>query len=137
MNWLKTYHDDHDSVLVLLAKLEGNIKDLQSGQDTPNIFTEFVEFGDVIKDVWIPHFKREETGVYQTIANSGPEGEKFIDFMLREHQALYKLFDQYFAAVESRDKGKLIEISNTLEKVLRHHVHQEEERVPQFLESIK
>lgn len=134
MNWLKNYHEDHMAVLLLLAKFEGNIMSLRAGQATPNTFTEFTEFGDVIKGVVIPHFKSEETGIYKNISESGPDGKEFIDNMLQEHIALYKLFDQYLAAVEALDNDKLIEISDTLEKVLRHHIHQEEEEIPKIME---
>lgn len=63
MDWLKVYHDDHKAVLVLLAKFEGNILDLRAGLATPNTFVEFKEFGDVIRNVILPHFKSEESKV--------------------------------------------------------------------------
>lgn len=132
MNWLKNYHEDHLSVLVLLAKLEGIVMSLKAGQDTPHIFIEFHEFGDVIKNVIIPHFKNEEVGIYKTISESGPEGQKFIDKMLNEHYALYELFNEYFAAVEAKNKEELIMISEKMEKILQHHIIQEEEEVPKI-----
>lgn len=134
MNWLKNYHEDHKSVLLLLAKFEGNIMSFRAGQDTPHTFVEFREFGDVIKNVLIPHFKSEEAGLYQTISESGPSGKAFIDRMLHEHDALYILFDQYLTAVEATDKDKLVEISDKLEKVLRHHILQEEDEIPKIME---
>lgn len=133
MNWLKTYHEDHKSVLLLLAKFEGNIMSLKAGQDTPNTYTEFTEFGDVIKNVIIPHFKNEETDIYKTISESGPAGKNFTDRMLNEHDALYELFDHYLAAVEAKDKDKLIEISERLEKILHHHILQEEDELPKIM----
>ena len=134
MNWLKGYHDDHKSVLLLLAKFEGNILSLKAGQATPHIFTEFEEFGDVIKNVIIPHFKSEETGIYLTVSESGPTGKSFIDKMLNEHNALYELFDNYLSAVEAEDNEKLIEISNRLEHVLRRHIIKEEDEIPKIME---
>lgn len=133
MNWLKTYHEDHLSVLVLLAKLEGNIMSLRAGQDTPHLFIEFNEFGDVIKNVIIPHFKNEETKIYKTISESGADGKKFIDVMLQEHNALYELFDRYFAAVETKNNDEIIETSEIIEKVLRHHIIKEEDEIPKFI----
>ncbi|MHB9095028.1 MAG: hemerythrin domain-containing protein [Eubacteriales bacterium] len=133
MDWLKTYHEDHKAVLVLLAKFEGNILDLKAGLTTPNIFSEFEEFGDVITNVVIPHFKKEETGVYKQIAELNPEGKEFIQKMLEEHRALFSLFNLYVHAVETKDTEKLIEIGNRLEQVLRHHIVQEEDEVPKFI----
>lgn len=135
MNWLKNYHEDHKSVLLLLAKFEGNIMSLKAGQETPHTFVEFHEFGDVIKNVIIPHFKDEETGIYKTISESSPAGKSFIEKMLNEHNALYELFDHYLAAVDTKGNDKLIEISERLEKILHHHILQEEDEIPKILEN--
>lgn len=135
MDWLKNYHEDHKSVLLLLAKFEGNIMSLRAGQETPHTFVEFREFGDVIKNVIIPHFNNEEIGIYKAISESGPAGKSFIDKMLNEHNALYELFDDYLAAVETKDKDKLIAISERLEKILQHHILQEEDEIPKIMEN--
>lgn len=83
MDWMKTYHEDHKSVLVLLAKFTGNILDLKAGLSTPYTFVEFKEFADVINNVIIPHFKKEETTIYAEIRKKSPAGSDFIDEMLR------------------------------------------------------
>ena len=133
MDWLKTFHDDHKDVLILLAKLEGNVMDLKAGLDTPNTFVEFREFGDIIKNVLLPHFKQEETGIYKKVGEYGSDERTFIDNMLQEHEALYSLFAQYLKAVDDLDKGKLIEIGATLGSVLTHHITKEEDTLPHMV----
>ncbi len=133
MNWLKVYQDDHKAVLLLLAKLEGNIMDLKAGYPSPNPYLEFEEFAHVIKDVIIPHFKNEEVTVYKDVSEAGPEEQSFIKNMLMEHKALYSVFDQFFNAVEERDNQKIIEISGTLIQVLRHHIIKEEDELPKLM----
>lgn len=133
MNWLKNYHDDHKAVLLLLAKLEGNIMDLKAGYPSPNPYLEFEEFAEVIENVIIPHFKHEEVTVYKDLSAVGPEEQIFIKNMLQEHEALYNVFDKYFRAVEERNNQKLIEISGTLIHVLRHHILKEEDDLPKLM----
>ncbi|PKM82692.1 MAG: hypothetical protein CVU89_04110 [Firmicutes bacterium HGW-Firmicutes-14] len=134
MDWMKNYHEDHKAVLILLAKLEGNILDLKAGLATPNTFVEFQEFGDVIRNVIIPHFKNEEEDIYVRVSDTGIKGREFIDKMLQEHEALYALFDNYLEAVKKKDTGSLVEVSGTLDQVLRHHIIKEEDDLPEFLE---
>jgi len=133
MDWMKTYHEDHKSVLVLLAKFTGNILDLKAGLSTPYTFVEFKEFADVINNVIIPHFKKEETTIYAEIRKKSPAGSDFIDEMLREHEELYTLFDAYAHAVEIQDTEKIIAISSRLDHVLRHHIMKEEDQLGSFL----
>lgn len=133
MNWLQVYQDDHKGVLLLLAKLEGNIMDLKTGYPSPNPYLEFEEFAQVIKNVIIPHFKNEEVTVYKEVTTVGPEEQVFIKNMLMEHEALYSVFDQYFKAIEERDNQKIIEISGTLIHVLRHHILKEEDELPKLM----
>lgn len=132
MEWLQAYHDDHKGVLLLLAKLEGNVMDLKAGYPSPNPYLEFEEFEQVIKNVIIPHFKHEEVTVYNEVSRYGPEEQAFIEKMLMEHDALYSVFEQYFTAVEKRDDKKIIEISGTLIHVLRHHILKEEDELPKL-----
>lgn len=133
MDWLQVYHDDHKGVLLLLAKLEGNIMDLKAGYPSPNPYLEFEEFAQVIKNVIIPHFKNEEITVYNETSEVGPEEQAFIKKMLMEHEALYSVFDKYFEAVEERDNQKIIELSGTLIHVLRHHISKEEDELPNLV----
>lgn len=133
MDWLKGYHEDHKSVLLLLAKLEGNVMDLKAGFPAPDPYMEFEEFADVIRNVIIPHFKNEESTVYQQVAESSPEGQAFINRMLKEHNALYLLFEKYFRAVSLRDNSLIIELSGKLDTVLRHHILAEEDELPKLL----
>ncbi|HWI54058.1 MAG TPA: hemerythrin domain-containing protein [Desulfobacteria bacterium] len=129
---MKVYHDDHKEVLLLLAKLEGNVMDLKAGYPSPNPYLEFEEFAQVIENVIIPHFKNEEVTVYKDVSGHGPEEQEFIKKMLMEHDALYTVFDQYFRAVKERDNQKMIEISGTLIHVLRHHILREEDDLPKL-----
>lgn len=133
MDWLKAYHDDHKAVLLLLAKLEGNVMDLKAGYPSPNPYLEFEEFADVIKNVITPHFKNEEVTVYKDVAGTSEEGQAFIEKMLQEHKALYSLFEQYINAIEERDDNKIVEVSGTLIHVLRHHILKEEDEMPKLL----
>ncbi len=133
MDWMKTYHEDHKSVLILLAKFTGNVMDLKAGLSTPNTFVEFREFADIINNVIIPHFKNEETNVYREVSKTGPAGADFVAKMLREHEELYTLFDTYVTAVEAQDSAAIIEISSRLDHILRHHIMKEEDHLPSFL----
>jgi len=133
MDWMKTYHEDHKSVMILLAKFTGNVMDLKAGMSTPNTIVEFKEFADIINNVIIPHFKSEETTIYAEIKKKSPAGSDFIDDMLQEHEELYSLFDAYITAVEAQDTTIIIDISTRLEHVLRHHIIKEEDHLPSFL----
>lgn len=132
MDWLDNYQDDHKAVLLLLAKLEGNLQYLKSGTETPNVYAEFREFADVVKNVIIPHFKSEETGIYKDIRKLEAEGTHFADDMIKEHNVLYPLFERFVTAVEAEDKEKLIEAGDLLIQVLSHHILKEEDEMPRL-----
>ena len=134
MDWLKIYHQDHKTVLVLLAKFTGNVLDLKAGLSTPHTFVEFREFTDVIKNVIIPHFQGEETGLYKQVIETGPSGREFINHMLKEHEKLYVLFEVFTTAVANEDTQKIIEISTDLDDMLRRHIMKEEDDLPKFLD---
>jgi len=132
LDWLKNYHEDHEAVLLLLAKLEGNMLYFKTGMETPHTFMEFKEFADVIKNVIIPHFKSEESGVYKDVGDYDQKGRQFADLMIQEHEALYPLFESYMEAVEAKDKEKLLDIGGKMEAVLRHHILKEEREMPRL-----
>lgn len=132
MDWLSNYQEDHKAVLLLLAKMEGNIQYLKAGTETPNTFVEFEEFADVVRDVIIPHFKSEEDGIYKDIRELEAEGKKFADDMVTEHEVLYPLFEKFSAAVKNRDREKLIEAGGLLIQVLTHHILKEEDEMPRL-----
>lgn len=127
MSWLEHYHEDHMSVLLLVEKLEGNIKYLEAGQAGPNIIFEFKEFGDVLREVIIPHFKNEETGIYPAVAKINAAANSFINAMLEDHAVLYKAFDEFLAGLEPADFERLKAAGGEIIPVLRRHIHKEEE----------
>ncbi|MDA8234662.1 MAG: hemerythrin domain-containing protein [Clostridia bacterium] len=137
MTWTKGYHEDHMAVLVLLAKLEGNLKDLEKGQYNCGINLDFKEFGDIIKTVIIPHFKKEETDVYPQIAKIDTTSEHIIDKMLEEHRQLYDSFGDYLQAIDETDNQALIRSGHEILRVLGHHIHKEEELLPKLIKKAK
>lgn len=136
MSWLKRYHDDHMSVLTLLAGLEGNIKDFELGLDRPYMMTEFEEIGKIIKEIIIPHFHNEEKNIYPKVAEKDEDGKTFINNMLEEHQQLYATFEDYLHALENNDKQKLMESGKIIVNILRGHIIKEEKYIPYFLKVV-
>lgn len=43
MSWPEGYHEDHMAVLLLLEKMEGNIRYMEAGQAGPNMIYDFKE----------------------------------------------------------------------------------------------
>jgi len=129
INWIANYHEDHMAVLRLLAKLEGNIKEISMGTKRQHVDMEFKEFADVIKDVIIPHFKQEERGIYARINEVSEKHQNFIKSMLDEHERLYLVFDQYIAATDPLEEKAIIE-------VLERHIKKEEEIIPRLAEKL-
>lgn len=133
MDWMKTYHEDHESVLILLAKVEGNILDLQAGMATPNTYLEFQEFLDIIRNVIIPHFRDEEKTVYKNAVNLKPDLHEFVQAMLNDHEQMYVMFNEFGDAVEKKNSEKIISISGKLVHILRHHIIKEEKHLPELI----
>ena len=134
MEWIKRYHEDHMSVLTLLAGLEGTLKDLEYGLDRPYMKIEFAEIARVIKEILLPHFQSEEKDIYPKVARLDESGKELIDVMLEEHQSLYTAFDSFIKAYENDDKKLIIESGKTIVHVLRHHIIKEEKSLPRYFE---
>lgn len=130
MNWLTNYHEDHMAVLLLLSKLEGNIKDLEIGEPRPNMSFELNEFGKVLTDVIIPHFKNEEENIYPKAAK---KDEAFIKEMYQEHYALSKLFEEYLTALQPLDQQTIIKSGKAMISLLKGHIEKEETILPKLL----
>ncbi len=130
INWIDNYHEDHMAVLRLLAKLDGNIKEIDMGTKRQHVDMEFKEFADVIKDVIIPHFKQEESGIYARINEVSEKHQNFIKNMLDEHERLYLVFDQYITAADPLEEQAIIEPAKTIIEVLERHIKKEEEAIP-------
>ncbi len=133
MTWLDRYHEDHKSVLLLLAKLEGNLTEMEKGQTRPNIMLEFEEFGDVIKQVIIPHFKAEEEDAYPKLVKLNPAAAQFVDNMLEDHRKLHKAFKEYLAALGPANQDKLIKSGKIMLQLLMKHIEKEENALPELL----
>ncbi|MCL6635322.1 MAG: hemerythrin domain-containing protein [Peptococcaceae bacterium] len=99
MSWLKRFHEDHMAVVRLLAKLEGNLKDIEYDEAGENAIWDLKEFGDLLKKVVIPHFKEEEKTTYPRAAAVDEEGRQFISGMYGEHKDLYEAFEGFFRAL--------------------------------------
>jgi iron-sulfur cluster repair protein YtfE (RIC family) len=132
MSWLEGYHEDHMAVLLLLEKMEGNIRYMEAGQAGPNMIYDFKEFGDVLREVIIPHFKNEEEGIYPSLAKINAAAKSFVDAMLADHAVLYKAFDEFLGGLEQSDLGRLTAAGRQIIPVLRKHIHKEEELVPEL-----
>lgn len=132
MNWLEGYHDDHMSVLLLLEKLEGNIQYLETGQAAPNMIYDFMEFGDVLREVIIPHFRDEEERIYPPLAKINAAAKSFVDAMLEDHVVLHKAFNEFLAGLEAVDFDRLKAAGRQIIPVLQKHIQKEEELVPQL-----
>lgn len=137
MTWIDSYHQDHKAVLLLLVKLEGNLTETEKGQTRPNIMLEFEEFGDVIKQVIIPHFTGEEEDVYPQLVKANPVAGKFVDDMLEDHRILHKAFNDYLEALDSAlnpaNQDKLIKSGKVMLQLLMKHIEKEEDVVPELL----
>lgn len=133
MEWIENYHEDHKAVLIMLAKLEGNILDLKHGMATPNSMLEFQEFGEIIKTVILPHFKNEEKTIYPEASAVDDEMRLYIKDMYEEHNKLYKAFDQYQQAVEAGDNEQIIASGLQITELLRQHILKEEDEIPNML----
>ncbi|WP_366924672.1 hemerythrin domain-containing protein [Metallumcola ferriviriculae] len=132
MSWVKHYHDDHMAVMRLLAKLEGNIKEIEMGEKRTHLNLELEEFARVIREVIIPHFKHEETGIYARIAEVSEEERDFINRMLEEHRRLYVAFEDYLSAVDSLDEAKLAAAGKIIIDILAKHIKKEELVIPKI-----
>lgn len=132
MSWMNRYHEDHMSVLTLLAGLEGNIKDLEIGQDRPYMMIEFEEIGKIINNIIIPHFRQEEKSIYPKVASQNDNGKTFIEHMLEEHQKLYVAFEAYLRSLENKDNQGLINSGKIIVEVLKNHIIKEEKAIPNF-----
>ncbi len=131
MDWLKNYHEDHMSVLLLISKLDGNIMDLEAGESRPHLKFELDEFGEVLKNVIIPHFKNEEVAIYPKAAAID---KNFTDKMYAEHNLLYSLIDEYLKALKPFNKEQLIKTAHSITEILREHIEKEESILPNLLE---
>lgn len=107
MLWQQRFHDEHTALFSILPKLEGNLKDIEHGEAGENVIWELREFGQIIKDVLIPHFKKEEKIIYPQASQASEEGKKFIERMYEEHNLLYETFEGF---LKSLGEGPGVEI---------------------------
>jgi len=126
MPWLESLHEHHLAILHLLAKLEGNIRQLETGEFTEGVFWDFKEFAEVITKELIPHFQDEEENAYVLVASMDENRQKFIDNMLEEHSILNAAFETYLKAVKTRNISGLIESGKVLINLLKSHIEKEE-----------
>jgi len=116
VDWLKRFHDDHEAIILMLSKLEGNLKDIEHGEVGSNVLWDLKEFSDMFNHVVVPHFKAEEASVYPRLAaGAGEELRKLIDTLYEEHNQLYEAFDGFAKSfqgaapfAELRDNAHLI-----------------------------
>lgn len=120
----------------LLAKMEGNIREIEQGEKRPHLDLELREFATVIREVILPHFEQEETGIYAQTARMSSTHQSFVEDMLREHRLLYAAFDQYLAALDPLDEVKIVSSFRTILNLLRNHIKNEEEVLPVLAEEI-
>jgi hemerythrin-like domain-containing protein len=132
MTWIDHYREDHKAVLLLLAKLDGNIREIEKGQARPNNMLEFEEFGEVIKKVIIPHFKGEEDEIYPNLVQINPSAAKFVEDMLGEHHKLHQAFGDFLEATEQARQEKLVQSGKVLLQLLKKHIEKEEDVIPKL-----
>ena len=132
MSWIKHYHDDHMNVLQLLAKLEGNLKAMETGTAGPAVNLELQEFGEVLENVIIPHFKSEEKHIYVETSKISERHREFIYHMLDDHRKLYVAFEEFIQALKPIQQDKLTGAGETIIKVLRSHIIEEEKVLPEL-----
>lgn len=109
MDWLKRFHDDHAAIILMLSKLEGNLKDIEHGEVGDNVLWELKEFSDMFNHVVVPHFKAEEVSVYPRLLDgAGEELSKLVDSLYEEHEQLYEAFDEF--AKSFHDAAPLAEL---------------------------
>ncbi|NMA53003.1 MAG: hemerythrin domain-containing protein [Peptococcaceae bacterium] len=111
MDWLKRFHDDHAAIVLMLSKLEGNLRDIEHGEAGGNVLWELKEFSDMFNHVVVPHFKEEEVSVYPRLAaGAGEELSKLVDSLYEEHNQLYEAFDGF--AKSFQDAAPLAEMQD-------------------------
>lgn len=137
MFWLNRFHDDHMAVVRLLAKLEGNLKDLEHGEAGVNAIWDLREFAEVIRDVIIPHFKNEEKTTYPKASGVGEEAREFMMGMYKEHDDLYEAFEGFFKALggetdEKEPAGK----DKTAARIISASVNAGKEEAPKNIERV-
>ncbi|RJQ26559.1 MAG: hemerythrin domain-containing protein [Peptococcaceae bacterium] len=126
MPWLKHLHEHHLAILHLLAKLEGNIRQLEIGEFNEGVFWDFKEFAEVITKELIPHFQDEEKNAYVLVASMDENKQKFIDNMIEEHRILNAAFETYLRAVGTRNISGLVDSGKVLINLLKSHIEKEE-----------
>lgn len=135
MDWIEHFHKDHMEVLLLLTKLEGNLREVQHvGKLRSGVLLESREFVEVVEKVIRPHFLREEEYIYPAVVKLNPHASEFINTMLEEHQELYSAFDRFKAAVEEENPVDLITSGESVLRFLKNHIVKEEKQIPALLQ---
>ena len=137
MLWLNRFQEDHMAVVRLLAKLEGNLKDLEYGEAGVNAIWDLREFAEIIRNVIIPHFKNEEKTVYPKASGVGGEARKFMTGMCEEHEDLYVAFEGFFKALggetgEKEAAGK----DKIAAQIISASVNADREEAPKNIERV-
>jgi len=137
MLWLNRFHEDHMAVVRLLAKLEGNLKDIEYGEAGVNAIWDLREFAELIKNVIIPHFKDEEKIVYPKASGVNEEGHHFIAGMYDEHTALYEAFEGFLKSLgRNIDKKEAPEHGNKPAQVISQSGNANKEEAPKNINKL-
>ena len=134
MGWVEHFQKDHRATELLLAKLEGNLREIaHSGRVRQGILLECRELLEIVEQVIRPHFAREEEHIYPAVAATGQAGKEFAAEMLAEHQALFDAFNKFASAVTAEVPAELLSAGEVILKFLKDHIVKEDTQIPALL----